>query len=44
MNTSTDHDLNILASQDDREAFGELVRRFQSALFNVAYRMLGMDW
>ena len=41
MKPSTDHNLSILAAQGDREAFCELVRRHQSAIFNIAFRMLG---
>jgi RNA polymerase sigma-70 factor (ECF subfamily) len=41
MNNTTDRSLIILAAQGDRESFGELIRRHQSAMFNVAYRMLG---
>jgi RNA polymerase sigma-70 factor (ECF subfamily) len=41
MNNKTDRSLILLAAQGDREVFGELVRRHQSAIFNVAYRMLG---
>jgi RNA polymerase sigma-70 factor (ECF subfamily) len=41
MNISTDRSLTILAAQGDQEAFGKLVRRHQSAIFSVAYRMLG---
>ena len=43
MNPTTDRNLTILAAQGDQEAFGKLVRRHQSAIFNVAYRMLGND-
>lgn len=41
MNDETDRDLTILAVQGDQDAFGELVRRHQCAVFNAAYRMLG---
>lgn len=40
MNTATDRGLTILAANGDQDAFGELVRRYQSVLFNIAYRML----
>jgi RNA polymerase sigma-70 factor (ECF subfamily) len=38
---ATDRALALRVAQGDAEAFGELVRRHQSAVFNVAYRMLG---
>ena len=41
MNIATDRNLITLAAQGDKDAFGELVSRHQSAVFNVAYRMLG---
>ncbi len=41
MNIATDRGLTMLAAQGDQDAFGELVRSYQSAVFNVAYRMLG---
>jgi RNA polymerase sigma-70 factor (ECF subfamily) len=34
-------ELARLAARGDQEAFGELVRRHQSGVFNVAYRLLG---
>ena len=36
-----DGDLVRRTRQGDPEAFGELVRRYQSAVFNVCYRLLG---
>ena len=33
--------LLTLARGGDREAFGEIVRRYQDAVFNLCYRMLG---
>lgn len=38
---ATDRTLALRVAQGDAEAFGELVRRHQSAVFNVAYRLLG---
>jgi RNA polymerase sigma-70 factor (ECF subfamily) len=38
---SDERDLAHLAIHGDREAFGELMRRHQAEVFNVAYRMLG---
>ncbi|NOY97705.1 MAG: sigma-70 family RNA polymerase sigma factor [Chloroflexi bacterium] len=38
---ANDRGLTLLAARGDQDAFGELVRRHQSAVFNVAYRMLG---
>jgi RNA polymerase sigma-70 factor, ECF subfamily len=38
---SPDSDLANLARHGDLEAFGELVRRYQSAVFSVCYRLLG---
>lgn len=37
----TDRDLAIRARRGEAEAFGELVRRYQTAVFNVCYRLLG---
>jgi RNA polymerase sigma-70 factor (ECF subfamily) len=34
-------ELARLAARGDQESFGELVRRHQSGVFNVAYRLLG---
>lgn len=36
-----ERDLIVRAQRGDVEAFGELVGRYQSAVFNVAYRMVG---
>ncbi len=41
MNIATERSLTQLAAQGDQNAFGELVQLHQSAVFNVAYRMLG---
>ncbi len=41
MNIATDRNLIAHAAQGDKDAFGELVSRHQSAVFNVAYRLLG---
>jgi len=41
MNIAKDRSLTQLAAQGDQDAFGELVQLHQSAVFNVAYRMLG---
>lgn len=43
MNAPTDRDLILQARRGDaggREAFGELVTRYQTSVFNVCYRML----
>lgn len=37
---STDFDLVKLSKRGDRQAFGELVRRHQSIVFNVSYRFM----
>lgn len=36
-----DRELALRTREGDLGAFGELVRRYQSAVFNVAYRLLG---
>lgn len=41
MSESDERDLVFRVQRGDVEAFGELVRRHQSAVFNVAYRMTG---
>ena len=41
MNIAKDRVLTKLAAQGDQDAFSELVQLHQSAVFNVAYRMLG---
>jgi len=38
---SSDRDLVLRARRGDAEAFGELVRRYQTAVFNVCYRLMG---
>jgi RNA polymerase sigma-70 factor, ECF subfamily len=38
---ATDRVLALRVTHGDAEAFGELVRRHQSAVFNVAYRLVG---
>ncbi|MCC6904986.1 MAG: sigma-70 family RNA polymerase sigma factor [Anaerolineae bacterium] len=37
----TDQELVVLALRGDQEAFAELVERYQRAVFNLTYRMLG---
>jgi len=37
----SDRDLILRARRGEMDAFGELVRRTQSAVFNVCYRMMG---
>jgi RNA polymerase sigma-70 factor (ECF subfamily) len=41
MADSTDRDLAIRARRGEAEAFGELVLRYQTSVFNVCYRLLG---
>lgn len=41
MEQADERDLLIRAQQGDTAAFGELVRQQQTAVFNVAYRLLG---
>ena len=41
MNVSPDRDLVLRARRGDAEAFGELVRRYQTAVYNVCYRLMG---
>ena len=41
MNDSSDRDLILRARRGESEAFGELVRRTQTAVFNVCYRLMG---
>lgn len=36
-----DRDLALRAQRGDAEAFGELVRRYQTSVFNVCYRLVG---
>ena len=40
MTTPTDRDLILQARRGEREAFGELVTRYQTSAFNVCYRIL----
>ncbi len=37
----TDRDLALRVRRGEAEAFGELVRRYQTSVFNVCYRLLG---
>lgn len=41
MSSADEPALSRLAAQGDRDAFGEIVRRHQSAVFNAAWRVLG---
>ena len=41
MNIANDRRLIILMAKGDQDAFGELTRRHQYVVFNIAYRMLG---
>ncbi len=41
MLNTTDRDLVLQARRGDLDAFGELVRRYQTAVFNVCYRLAG---
>ena len=41
MSSTDDSGLILLAAQGDRNAFSEIVRRHQQAVFNTAYRVLG---
>ncbi|MBI3150698.1 MAG: sigma-70 family RNA polymerase sigma factor [Chloroflexi bacterium] len=40
MNAPTDRDLILRARRGDSEAYGELVTRYQTGVFNVCYRIL----
>ena len=40
MNASSDRDLILQARRGNAEAFGELVTRYQTSVFNVCYRIL----
>ena len=40
MNTPTDRDLLLRARRGETEAYGELVTRYQTGVFNVCYRIL----
>lgn len=37
----SDRDLAVRAQRGDADAFGELVQRYQSSVFNVCYRLMG---
>jgi RNA polymerase sigma-70 factor (ECF subfamily) len=37
----SDRDLALSAARGDADAFGELVRRYQTPVFNVCYRLMG---
>lgn len=37
----TDRDLALRARRGDADAYGDLVRRYQTSVFNVCYRLLG---
>ncbi len=41
METPTDRELVLRIRQGELEDYGELVRRYQSSVFNVCYRLLG---
>ncbi len=41
MDESTDRDLILRARRGETESFGELVSRYQTAVFNVCYRLMG---
>ena len=41
MNESPDRDLIFRARRGETDAFGELVSRYQAAVFNVCYRLMG---
>ena len=41
MTSDDDRGLARRAAQGDGQAFGELIQRYQGAVFNVAYRMTG---
>lgn len=41
MNASPDRDLILRARRGETDAFGELVTRYQTAVFNVCYRLVG---
>jgi RNA polymerase sigma-70 factor, ECF subfamily len=40
MTPDNDRELAKVAAQGDGQAFGELIQRYQSAVFNVAFRMM----
>ncbi|MGH2522215.1 MAG: sigma-70 family RNA polymerase sigma factor [Anaerolineales bacterium] len=41
MSDASDRALALRARRGDADAFGELVRRYQTSVFNVCYRLLG---
>jgi RNA polymerase sigma-70 factor, ECF subfamily len=41
MHPPTDQDLALDALNGETQAFGELVQRYQAAVFNICYRLLG---
>jgi hypothetical protein len=41
MSSTDERSLAAKVSQGDRDAFAEIVRRHQQAVFNAAYRVLG---
>lgn len=41
MDAPPDRDLVVRARRGESESFGELVRRYQTAVFNVCYRLMG---
>ena len=41
MHAASDRELALQVRRGEDEAFGELVRRYQTSVFNVCYRMLG---
>jgi RNA polymerase sigma-70 factor (ECF subfamily) len=41
MSSTDERDLALQAQQGDRDAFAEIVRRYQQAVFNAAYHVLG---
>lgn len=41
MDAPTDRDLVVRARRGEGESFGELVQRYQTAVFNVCYRVMG---
>lgn len=41
MDPPSDHDLVVRSLRGEAEAYGELVERYQTSVFNVCYRMMG---
>jgi len=41
MDESSDRELALRTRRGESEAFGELVQRYQSSVFNICYRLLG---